>query len=211
MQKEIDQICDSKKVIMDKYVFWFCKRVFDIIVSIMFLPLMIVISFILLFLNPYFNKGTVFFVQTRMGKNCKPFSTIKFRSMVHEDIIKRNYNDPIEIERITPLGKIIRKLRIDEIPQIINVLKGEMSLIGPRPDYYPHALDFSIKINNYKLRHTIRPGVSGLSQIRLGYAEGIEATEKKVLLDLYYIKNVSFLLDLKILFGTIYTIFRAKG
>ena len=131
--------------------------------------------------------------------------------MIAEGLSKRNYSDPLEIERITPLGKLIRKARIDELPQIINVLKGDMSLIGPRPDVYEHALHFVNNIEKYRMRHVIRPGLSGLSQIRLGYAEGLEETKKKASVDIYYIKNISFSLDIKIFFGTIYTIFCGLG
>tara|TARA_B100000768_G_C11135067_1_gene313511 strand:+ start:54 stop:494 length:441 start_codon:yes stop_codon:yes gene_type:complete len=144
-----------------------------------------------------------------MGKDCKKICIIKFRSMVEADNILRGFNDPIEVGRVTPLGKFLRKYSLDELPQVINVLKGEMSLIGPRPDYYEHAVIFSNKISNYRSRHSIRPGISGLSQIRLGYAEGLEATKNKVKIDHYYIRNAGFILDLKILFWTIETILKS--
>ena len=114
-----------------------------------------------------------------MGKNCSVFSAIKFRTMAPVKEITRKYDDPIETHRITAFGKILRKSRIDELPQILNVLKGEMSLIGPRPDYYIHALEYLKNVKGYRERHIIRPGITGLSQIRLGYAEGLEATAKK--------------------------------
>ncbi|MDB4209231.1 sugar transferase, partial [Amylibacter sp.] len=127
------------------------------------------------------------------------------------DRIERKYNDPVEVNRITRFGNVLRKSRLDELPQIINVLKGEMSLIGPRPDYFDHALIFLETIEEYRWRHIIRPGISGLAQIRLGYAQGLDATRKKVQVDLYYIKNVSFSLDTKILINTIITVFRRMG
>ena len=191
--------------------FWISKRIFDILFSLFLFPIMIVLIIVLCFLNPAFNKGTIFFIQTRMGKDCKPFKAIKFRSMKHSNITNRKYDDPIEVERITILGKFIRQTRLDEIPQILNVLKGDMSLIGPRPDYYEHAVHFIDSVDNYKLRHVIRPGLSGLSQIRLGYAEGVEATKRKTVTDIYYIENTGFLLDIKIIFGTIFTIIRSAG
>lgn len=191
--------------------FWFSKRLFDLILSILLLPIMFSITVVLFFVNPFFNKGKIFFVQTRMGKDCKPFKALKFRTMMPQNINVRHYNDPLEIERITYLGKLLRKYRLDEVPQILNVIIGDMSLIGPRPDYYNHALHFLDNIEGYKLRHSIKPGLSGLSQIRLGYAEGVSATKKKASLDLYYIKNASFTLDTKIFFGTLYFIFFASG
>jgi len=146
-----------------------------------------------------------------MGKNCSVFSAIKFRTMVPAKEITRKYDDPIEENRITSFGKMLRKSRIDELPQILNVLKGEMSLIGPRPDYYIHALEYLKNVSGYRERHIIRPGITGLSQTRLGYAEGLEATVKKVSVDNYYIQNVNYIIELKIIGNTIITIFRGLG
>jgi lipopolysaccharide/colanic/teichoic acid biosynthesis glycosyltransferase len=182
------------------------KRTFDLFISFMLLPIFLLITAVIFILNIFFNKGKLYFIQKRMGKNCQPFFAIKFRTMESTNVIKRKYSDPLEVNRITTLGYILRKTKIDELPQILNVIKGEMSLIGPRPDYYEHALSFIQHFPNYQLRHTVRPGISGLSQIRLGYAEGLCATKKKLKVDLFYIKHACIVLDLKIFFGTIYTI-----
>ena len=192
-------------------LFWFNKRLFDIVACLLLIPLLFIVSIILLFLNYFFNPGSLFFIQERMGKDCRVFHAIKFRSMVPVKEITRKYNDPIETNRITSFGKILRKSRIDELPQILNVLKGEMSLIGPRPDYYIHALEYLENVEGYRERHIIRPGITGLSQIRLGYAEGLEATEKKASVDNYYIQNVSYIIELKIIGNTIITIIRGMG
>jgi lipopolysaccharide/colanic/teichoic acid biosynthesis glycosyltransferase len=192
-------------------LFWANKRIFDILVSLILLPLLLIIGIILFVLNRFFNPGKLFFIQKRMGKDCKVFSAIKFRSMTYIKEIKRKYDDPIETNRITSLGGILRKMRIDELPQILNVLKGEMSLIGPRPDYYIHALEYLEIVKGYRERHTIRPGITGLSQIRLGYAESLEATSKKVSIDNYYIQNVSYTIELKIIFNTMLIIIRGLG
>jgi len=194
-----------------KKLFWINKRMFDISMCLLLLPLLVFISLILFFINFFFNYGSLFFIQDRMGKNCSMFSAIKFRTMVPAKEITRKYNDPIETNRITPLGKVLRKSRIDELPQILNVLKGEMSLIGPRPDYYIHALEYINNVEGYRERHIIRPGITGLSQIRLGYIEGLEGTAKKVSIDNYYIHNVSYLIELKIIFITIFVILRGMG
>ena len=192
-------------------MFWFNKRLFDIFICLLLIPILLLFSIILLFINYFFNKGSLLYIQDRMGKNCTIFSAIKFRTMVPVKEITRRYDDPIEINRITSFGKILRKSRIDELPQIINVLKGEMSLIGPRPDYYIHALEYLKNVNGYRERHIIRPGITGLSQIRLGYAEGLDATAKKVLVDNYYIQNVNYIIELKIIGNTIITILRGLG
>jgi lipopolysaccharide/colanic/teichoic acid biosynthesis glycosyltransferase len=191
--------------------FWVFKRIFDIVISIFLMPALFLTYVLLLIFNNFFNRGPVFFTQYRMGKDCNRFKAIKFRSMISSDYIIREYDDPIEIDRITPLGNFLRKARLDELPQIINVFKGEMSLIGPRPDYYEHALMFVENIPGYRDRHIIRPGISGLSQIRLGYAEGIKATQKKSTIDMFYIKNASFTLDFRIVLATIFTIFMGRG
>jgi len=192
-------------------LFWINKRLFDIFVCLLLIPLLFIVSIIILFFNYFFNPGSLFFIQDRMGKNCSVFSTVKFRTMQSVKEITRKYDDPIETDRITSFGKILRKSRIDELPQILNVLKGEMSLIGPRPDYYVHALEYLKNVNGYRERHIIRPGITGLSQIRLGYAEGLEATAKKVSVDNYYIRNVNYIIELKIIGNTIFTIVRGMG
>jgi lipopolysaccharide/colanic/teichoic acid biosynthesis glycosyltransferase len=192
-------------------LFWINKRMFDISVCILLLPLLFIMSIILLIINIPFNPGSLLFIQDRMGKDCVAFPAIKFRTMVPAEKITRKYDDPIETDRITSFGKILRKSRIDELPQIFNVLKGEMSLIGPRPDYYVHALEYLKNVKGYRERHIIRPGITGLSQIRLGYAEGLEATAKKVSVDNYYIQNVDYIIELKIIGNTIITIIRGMG
>ena len=192
-------------------LFWINKRIFDISVSLLLLPLLFIIIIILPFINYFSNSGRLFFIQERMGKNCEVFHAIKFRTMVPIKEITRKYDDPIETNRITFFGKFLRKSRIDELPQILNVLKGDMSLIGPRPDYYIHALEYLKNIKGYRERHIIRPGITGLSQIRLGYAEGLEATAKKASVDNYYIQNVNYIIELKIIGNTIITIIRGMG
>jgi len=200
----------SKRTFGNK-MFWINKRLFDIFVCLLLIPLLFITSPIILLLNYFFNSGSLFFIQDRMGKNCSVFSAIKYRTMVPVKEITRKYDDPIEEDRITSFGKILRKSRIDELPQILNVLKGEMSLIGPRPDYYLHALEYMKNVKGYRERHIIRPGITGLSQIRLGYAEGLEATVKKASVDNYYIQNVNYIIELKIIGNTILTILRGMG
>ena len=192
-------------------LFWINKRIFDIILCLLLLPLLFIIAIILLVLNPFLNPGRLFFIQKRMGKNCEFFSVIKFRTMTNVKEITRKHDDPIETNRITPLGKVLRKTRIDELPQILNVLKGDMSLIGPRPDYYVHALEYLKNVEGYRERHAIRPGITGLSQIRLGYVETLEATSKKTSIDNYYIHNLSYIIELKIILNTILIIIRGLG
>jgi lipopolysaccharide/colanic/teichoic acid biosynthesis glycosyltransferase len=191
--------------------FWINKRIFDICICLLLIPLLLILSISLLFINYFFNPGSLFFIQDRMGKDCCIFSAIKFRTMVPAKTITRKYDDPIEVNRITSLGKILRKTRIDELPQILNVLKGEMSLIGPRPDYYEYAIEYLKVVEGYRERHIIKPGITGLSQIRLGYTEGLEATAKKTFIDNYYIQNLSYFIEIKIIINTIFVIMRGLG
>lgn len=191
--------------------FWKFKRFFDISISLILLPILLLICLVLYPLNFYFNKGSIFYMQNRMGLRCVSFTAIKFRTMSYLPNVNRKYDEPLEINRITKLGNFLRKSRIDELPQIINVLRGEMSLIGPRPDYYEHAVEYLNLIKGYRMRHVIRPGISGLAQIQLGYAQDLEATRNKVNVDLYYIKNAGFFMDTKITINTIITIFKRIG
>jgi lipopolysaccharide/colanic/teichoic acid biosynthesis glycosyltransferase len=191
--------------------FWFNKRIFDVFMSLLLLPFLFIVGLILLILNKFFNTGKLIFIQERMGKNCEIIFVIKFRTMSHVEEITRKYDDPIELNRITPLGRILRKMRIDELPQILNVLKGDMSLIGPRPDYYIHALEYLKLVEGYRERCAIRPGITGLSQIRFGYAENLDATSQKVSIDNYYIQNVGYTTELKIILNTLLIIIRGLG
>lgn len=202
---------DQKVKISGSLIFWLSKRFFDLFISFLLLFVLIPLIPLIGILNRFYNEGPIFYVQKRMGKDCMPFYAIKLRTMINIDTIKRKHDEPLETDRITVLGNVLRKFRIDELPQIINVIKGDMSLIGPRPDYYEHAVMFLEDDINYRYRHVIRPGISGLSQIRLGYAEGIDATRKKSRVDIFYIKNANFFLDFKIFYSTIFIILWRSG
>ena len=187
------------------------KRVFDVSVSLVLLPFVGLIGLVLLVINLFFNRGPVFFVQPRMGQDCRAFAAIKFRTMLPAPRITRGHDDPIETHRITALGGFLRKTRLDELPQVINVLRGEMSLIGPRPDYFHHARKYMRDVPGYRARHRVRPGISGLAQTELGYANGVEATRAKVRADIYYIENASFGLDCYVLYRTVVTVLTCRG
>lgn len=187
------------------------KRVFDIVLSVILLPLLAMFALGLLILNPFFNQGRLLFVQKRMGRDCRAFPAFKFRSMREVAQVNRSADCPLETDRITPLGRFIRKTRIDELPQIVNVLRGEMSLIDPRPDYFDHAVHYLSEIPGYRERHAVRPGISGLAQTEVGYVEGVEATRQKVSADLYYIANCGPRLEAWIVWRTFAVIFGRAG
>ena len=192
-------------------VFWAAKRIFDILFSLVLLSIGAVVALLLLIVNPFLNPGPLFFRQERMGQDCKPFKVLKFRTMTKAAAPTRSAKDPLEVNRITKLGKILRKTRTDELPQALNVLMGEMSVIGPRPDTFDHACEFAAEIPRYSERHSVRPGISGLAQVTLGYAVGIDATRAKTLRDLNYIRNAGFGMELRIIAMTFRTIFGRHG
>ena len=151
------------------------------------------------------------FKQKRVGKGGEEFELIKLRSMVvdaeKDGAQMATKNDA----RVTSFGKILRKLRLDELPQFWVVLKGEMSLIGPRPERKIFVDQLRLSIPFYDLRHMVKPGITGWAQVKFRYAENLEDSYKKLEYDLYYIKNRSLLLDFRIIIDTINTIIFSKG
>ncbi|MCG0276570.1 MAG: sugar transferase [Thermosediminibacteraceae bacterium] len=177
------------------------KRAFDIIAS--FLGLVILSPLILLvaLLIKLTSEGPVFYYQERVGEYGRTFKVCKFRTMIKDaekytGPVLATENDP----RITPLGRILRTFRIDEIPQLFNVLKGEMSIVGPRPERPVFVNQFKKENPHYKYRHLVKPGITGLAQVLAKYKT---SADDKLRYDLYYIRNYSFLLDLIIIFLTI--------
>ncbi|MGM0640954.1 MAG: sugar transferase [Thermotogota bacterium] len=174
------------------------KRFIDIFLSILFLiifsPIMFLISIFI-----FVESGTpLIFEQKRFGKNEKPFYMIKFRTMDDKGNILKS-------------GKIIRKIRIDEILQFVNVIKGDMSIVGPRPEIEKFHLEMKKKINYYNLRYQTNPGITGWAQIYYKYTQNLEDYKRKTEYDLYYIKNRNIMLDLQIMLKTIETMFFHKG
>ncbi|MGA3068964.1 MAG: TIGR03013 family XrtA/PEP-CTERM system glycosyltransferase [Terracidiphilus sp.] len=157
------------------------------------------------------SPGPIFFRQTRVGLRGRPFSVIKFRTM-RQDAESRGAvwatkNDP----RVTPLGRFMRRTRLDEIPQLWNVLRGEMGFVGPRPERPEFVQWLSGEIPFYELRHLIRPGITGWAQVRYHYGASLEETKQKLEYDLYYVKHLSLGLDLLIMFETVKTILLGRG
>lgn len=179
------------------------KPFFDYLVSLLGILILSPIFIVVLIALLISNKGNVFFLQKRPGKNEKIFKIIKFRTMNN----KKNLNGDLlpDSERLTLLGKLIRKTSLDEIPQLINVLKGDMSLIGPRP-LLPEYLSLYNEIQ--KKRHEVKPGITGWAQIN-----GRNAVEwnKKFEFDVWYVENLSFLLDLQIMFLTLKKVIHLEG
>jgi len=157
------------------------------------------------------SPGPILFRQTRVGRGGRPFVLRKFRTMRQDaeaaGAVWAITNDP----RVTPLGRFLRKTRLDEIPQLWNVLLGEMSFVGPRPERPEFVEWLTNEIPYYDLRHMIRPGITGWAQVRYKYGASLEETRRKLEYDLYYVKHLSIGLDLLILFETIKTILMQRG
>jgi exopolysaccharide biosynthesis polyprenyl glycosylphosphotransferase len=188
------------------------KRLIDIVVSLLILLVLLPFSILIAILIRLESKGPIFYVQDRVGKDGKIFKMLKFRSMYHEaekhsGPVWANRRDP----RVTKVGRIIRKAHFDEVPQLVNVLEGDMSLVGPRPErpYFVEQLSREIPIYYRRLR--VRPGLTGWAQVKHKYDESVDDVRVKLRYDLFYIENISLRMDMKILLTTIYTVLLGKG
>jgi exopolysaccharide biosynthesis polyprenyl glycosylphosphotransferase len=187
------------------------KRVMDIFASVLSLVILSPIYMIVAFIVKATSHGPVFYSHERIGLNGQPFTMYKFRSMYVD--AERNgpslssKDDP----RITPFGKFMRKVRLDELPQFYNVLIGEMSLVGPRPERR-HFIDLIVKeAPHYRLLHKIKPGITSWGQVKFGYAENVEEMIQRMKYDLLYLENMSILVDLKILIYTVLIVVQGRG
>ncbi len=195
----------------DNNLYLVFRRFVDILFSITGIFLMLAIIPLVFIGNLIANRGKLFYVQKRVGMKGKHFKIIKFRSMVSNAEAEGAIWAKPKDYRITPFGKLLRKTRIDEMPQFINVLIGDMSLIGPRPER-PEFLEYLEKeLPFYNLRHVVKPGLTGWAQVMHPYATKIEDQHKKLMFDLYYIKERKLLLDFKIIMKTISTILFFRG
>jgi exopolysaccharide biosynthesis polyprenyl glycosylphosphotransferase len=188
------------------------KRLFDLAVSAVILivgfPIWALIGLAVQFTSP----GPMIYSQTRVGEKGRTFTMLKYRTMkvdAEQDTgpVWASHDDP----RYTGLGKWLRKWRLDEIPQLINVFKGDMSLVGPRPErpYFVEKLAREIPL--YNRRHRVKPGITGWAQVKWKYDTSLDDVRQKVKYDLFYIENMSLQRDLQILFRTVYTAIRGSG
>ena len=190
----------------------FMKRTFDIVVSIIILLLALPVMLFTAACIVLEDGGPLIYSQERVGKGGRSFKVLKFRSM-GSDAEKGGkpqwaaQNDP----RVTRVGGIIRKLRIDELPQLWNVFKGEMSFVGPRPERPYFVEQLSADIPYYNVRHSIKPGITGWAQVRYGYGASVEDAVQKLQYDLYYVKNNSLFLDLLVLIDTLKVVLFGSG
>ncbi len=188
------------------------KRAFDVAASLVGIVLLSPLFLFTAILIKCASRGPILFTQTRVGKDGKPFEIYKFRTM-RVDAEKMTGpvwaadNDP----RLIPVGRFLRKAHIDEIPQFINILKGEMSLIGPRPERPVFVQKFREEITGYEKRLAVKPGLTGLAQVWHKYDETVEDVRKKIKYDLLYIKKLCLWTDLRILLRTVRVVFTGEG
>lgn len=187
------------------------RRLVSISVSLVLLILCLPVIPIVILAVRLSSPGPIFFRQVRVGLRGRLFNVIKFRTMRQDaeagGAVWATKNDP----RVTPLGRFMRKTRLDEIPQLWNVLRGDMGFVGPRPERPEFVQWLSSEIPYYELRHIIRPGITGWAQVRYQYGASLEETKQKLEYDLYYVKHLSISLDLLIMFETIKTIILRRG
>ncbi|MFH0855448.1 MAG: sugar transferase [Candidatus Omnitrophota bacterium] len=189
---------------MSSHIYLQCKRWFDIILSMIGLVISLPIMLIVALAIKIESRGPVIYKQPRIGENGKEFLMYKFRSMVvgaekKDGGIYTSTNDA----RITRVGRFIRKVRFDELPQLWNIFIGDMSLVGPRPEAVSLSRDYAESIPYYSLRHTVKPGLTGWAQVRYSYSASKESALEKFQYDMFYLKNMSFFLDVQIILKTI--------
>lgn len=190
----------------------FYKRFFGIVFSLLGLILMSPAMIVIAILIKLDSKGPVFFKQERVGENGKTFWLLKFRSMCAD---AESRTGPVwasaQDDRVTRVGRFLRKTRLDEVPQFINVLKGDLNFVGPRPERLHFVEQLSKQIPYYNLRHAVKPGITGWAQIKYRYGASVDDTIEKLQYDLFYIKNMSVALDFLIVFQTVKTVLLTRG
>lgn len=187
------------------------KRGVDLIISVLLLIILLPFLLFVACAIKLDSSGSIFYRQIRTGLNGQPFQLVKFRSMCsnaeQNGAVWASENDP----RVTRLGRWLRLMRIDELPQLWNVIRGEMSLIGPRPERPEFDVQLAKAIPNYYNRYLVKPGITGWAQVNYRYASSVEDAYEKVSYDLYYINNRSLKLDLAIALKTILVVLLGKG
>jgi UDP-GalNAc:undecaprenyl-phosphate GalNAc-1-phosphate transferase len=187
------------------------KRMVDLLLCLLFSPVILLLAGLTALSIRIEGGGPVIFSQIRTGYKDKPFRIFKFRTMRCADEQKGPTATSTNDARITGLGRFLRRFRLDEIPQVINILRGEMSLIGPRPEQEALTGEFSRQIEFFRYRHAVRPGITGWAQVCHGYTDDARGAEEKLAYDLYYIKNFSLWLDFIILTKTVRTVAVGNG
>ncbi len=187
------------------------KRMLDVAVSLIAIILLLPVFIVIAIGIKISSKGTIFYRQERIGKFGKPFRIVKFRTMITDAERNGPQLSSTHDERVTGFGRMLRKTRMDELPQFFNVLIGEMSLVGPRPERR-HFIDLiTQRAPHYSHLHRVRPGITSWGQVKFGYAENVDQMIQRLKYDILYIENMSLAMDLKILFYTVAIVLKGSG
>jgi len=197
--KEMPALYSFSKILAD--------YLFSIIILLLLSPFLLILAVVI----RLSGKGPVIYTQDRIGKDGKPFSIYKFRSMVYDAEKGEPFLSASGDERVTRTGRFLRKYRLDEIPNFINVLKGEMSIVGPRPERLFFINQIIKSAPQYIELHKVKPGITSWGQVKYGYASSVDGMIKRLDYDLFYLKNRSTWFDLKIIILTIGTVLKGKG
>ncbi len=185
------------------------KRIVDVVLGVAALPALALLVPVVFTMNLATDRGPLFYRQERVGKSGEPFLMIKFRSMRVSDgpSVWTSADD----DRVTPVGRLLRRSHLDELPQLWNILRGDLSIVGPRPEQTAYVEELRAKIPYYDVRHLVRPGLTGWAQVKYGYASDADDAREKLQYDLYYLRRQSVAVDLSIVIRTIRAVVRGDG
>ena len=198
----------SKEMLNSHSLYLSLRRIVELCIVLFTLPFVLPVCILLIVIIKFGSSGKIFYKQDRPGLKGEIFKIYKFRTLRHNF---GSGNLPDLENQIIPLGHFIRKHRLDEIPQFINVLKGNMSLIGPRPEAISYFFECSKQIPEYNNRLCIRPGITGWAQVNYSHTLDIEGAKEKFKYDMHYLRNISFKMDLYIFIKTISVVFKGSG
>lgn len=196
--------------LLHNFIGWRLKRLSDIFLALMLMTVSLPLMMIFAVLIHLESRGGAVYKQPRVGLNERIFTLYKFRTMYQNTDSKGIYTSEND-KRVTRVGRFLRKMRLDELPQIFNVIKGDMSLIGPRAEWTECVKRYENVIPFYHLRHLVKPGITGWAQVYYPYGDSVDDAKEKLQYDLYYIKNYSFFLDIAIIFKTVRIVLFGKG
>lgn len=184
------------------------KRVFDLVFCVAALPALALLVVAVSIGNLFGGRGSLLFRQERVGKGGETFEILKFRTMHPSD---ENHWTTTDDDRITPVGRILRRSHLDELPQVVNILRGDISLVGPRPEQLEYVEELAEKLPFYNVRHIIRPGLTGWAQLKLGYTNDLAGAAEKLQYELFYLRHQGLSLDARIIVKTLRHLFQKGG